>query len=193
MAAITTAVAVGGLALSAAGAYGQYSAGKDASASQQAMIAEQQKQERIRKRAMELDAQRKTMEVIRTQQRARALALTNATAQNAGQGSGLQGGYGQIAGQSGTNLTGINTALQTGRQMFASNMNMTTLQGQYADSQSTRAMWSGIGSMGSSFMGSASTIGNIFAPGASGGGASTSTWLGGNANPYMTSNAAGWA
>lgn len=193
MAAISTAVAAVGLGVSAAGAYGSYSASKDANASQQAMIAAQQEQERLRKRAMELDARRKSMEMLRAQQRARALALTNATAQGASLGSGLQGGYGQIGGQTGFNLSGLESNLLFGRQMFALNQDISGLQGQYADAKSSQATWQGIGNMGTQLMGSASTIGNIFAGGSSGGsGSAPMTWAGGNANPYMRSNAAGW-
>jgi len=40
-------------------------------------------------------------------QRARSLALSTATNQGAQFGTGLQGGYGQISGESGTNMLGI--------------------------------------------------------------------------------------
>ncbi len=74
-----------------------------------------------RGQAMELDARRKSLEVVRNQQRARALALTTATAQGAQGGSGLQGGYGQATGQAGTNLMGIQQNLQIGRNIQAFN------------------------------------------------------------------------
>lgn len=80
---------------------------------QQEMAIQQQ-----RRQAMELDASRKQKEVIRNQQRARSLALTTATAQGASRGSGLQGGYGQISGQSGVNALGIQQNLQIGRNIF---------------------------------------------------------------------------
>src|SRR5258705_1063150 len=57
-----------------------------------------------RRQQMELDANRKQMEVFRNNQRARAQALNNATSSGSQFGSGLQGGYGQISGMSGTNL-----------------------------------------------------------------------------------------
>lgn len=80
--------------------------------------------ERFRMQAMELDARRKGTEVIRNQQRARALALASATAQGAGRGSGLQGGYGQISGQSNVNALGIQQNLDIGRGIFAQNSNI---------------------------------------------------------------------
>lgn len=88
-----------------------------------------------RKQAMELDARRKQLEVIRNQQRYRAVALTNATAQGARQGSGLQGGYGQISGQSGFNLLGIQQNLQIGQNIFGLNSQITGQKQQYADLQ----------------------------------------------------------
>lgn len=193
MAAISTVIAGVGLGLSAAGTFGSFSASKDANAAQQAMIAAQQEQERLRKRAMMLDAKRKSMEMLRAQQRARALALTNATAQGANAGSGLQGGYGQIGGQTGFNLSGLESNVLFGKQMFGINETISGLQGQYADARSSQATWQGIGSLGTQLMGSASTIGNIFGGGASAaGGSAPMTWAGGNANPYMRANAGGW-
>lgn len=71
-----------------------------------------------RRLAMETDARRRQLEVVRNQQRARSVAVTNATAQGASKGSGLQGGYGQIAGQSGVNMLGIQQSLGIGRSIF---------------------------------------------------------------------------
>lgn len=80
------------------------------------------------RKAMELDARRASMEVIRNQQRARAMSLATGVAQG---GSGYVGGssarggaYGQIAGQSGVNLMGIQQNLQIGQDIFAANTNI---------------------------------------------------------------------
>lgn len=88
-----------------------------------------------RQQAMELDARRRSLEVLRNQQRARAVALTNANAQGAARGSGLQGGYGQIAGQSGVNLLGISQNLQIGQNIFGLNNQITDQKQAYADLQ----------------------------------------------------------
>lgn len=71
-----------------------------------------------RQQAMELDARRQSMEVIRTQQRAQAMGLTNATSQGASRGSGVQGGYAQASGQANVNLLGIGQNLAIGRAIF---------------------------------------------------------------------------
>jgi hypothetical protein len=47
--------------------------------------------------------------------------LSNATAQNAAEGSGLSGGTAQIAGQAGSNIQGINQGQSIGLQMFQAN------------------------------------------------------------------------
>lgn len=86
-----------------------------------------------RMEAMELDAKRTQLEIIRNHQRARALGLTSATAQGAQSGSGLQGGYGQVAGQSGVNLLGVQQNLGIGRDMFAINSGISQQRLRYAE------------------------------------------------------------
>ncbi len=71
-----------------------------------------------RHQAMELDAKRQQLEIIRNHQRNRALAATSATAQGALFGSGLQGGYGQLSGVSNTNALGVQQQLNLGNNMF---------------------------------------------------------------------------
>jgi hypothetical protein len=88
-----------------------------------------------RQEAMNLDARRRSMEVIRNQQRYRAMALTNATAQGARQGSGLQGGYGQISGQSGVNLMGVLQNQMIGNDIFGLNSQITGQKQNFADLQ----------------------------------------------------------
>jgi len=77
--------------------------------------------------AMNLDAQRKQLEVVRQAQRARSLALATATAQGANKGgtSALGGAYGQVAGQTNTNLQGIAQNLQIGKNIFGLNAGIT--------------------------------------------------------------------
>ena len=92
--------------------------------------------------AMELSAKPQQLEIIRNQQRARSLGLTTATAQGAAQGSGLQGAYGQISGQTGVNILGVQQNLEVGRNIFDLNrtiserrIDMSNLQRQYARQQ----------------------------------------------------------
>ena len=101
-----------------------------------------QNTENQRRQAMELDARRSQLEVIRNQQRGRALGLASATASGSSRGSGLQGGYGQIQGQSGVNLLGIQQCLEIGRNIFGNNAAITQnnlalgdLENQYAIQQ----------------------------------------------------------
>ena len=98
----------------------------------QQMVATEQQAEAQRKQMMELNARRQSMEVVRNQQRARSLALSNSTSQGAQFGSGVQGGYGQISGQSGTGLLGINQQLGAGENLFAINSQLMGLRQQYA-------------------------------------------------------------
>ncbi len=101
----------------------------------QGLVGQQKNIEATKRQAMEVDARRQQLEIIRNQQRGRALGLTAATSQGASKGSGLQGGYGQISGQSGTNLLGVQQNLQSGRNIFDSNANITDLNSQMADLQ----------------------------------------------------------
>lgn len=85
-----------------------------------------------RMKAMELDARRRTMEVVRNQQRARSLGLVAATSQGAQRGSGLQGAYGQIGGAAGDNLMGIQQNLAIGRAIFGINEGISNQRLAYA-------------------------------------------------------------
>ena len=99
----------------------------------QGIVGEQREIEATKRQAMEVDARRQQLEIIRSQQRGRALGLTTATAQGAGKGSGLQGGYGQVSGQAGVNLLGVQQNLQAGRNIFDSNSSISDFNSQMAD------------------------------------------------------------
>jgi hypothetical protein len=99
----------------------------------QGIVGEQREIEATKRQAMEVDARRQQLEIVRNQQRARALGLTTATAQGASKGSGLQGGYGQISGQTGVNLLGVQQNLQAGRDIFDSNASISNYNSQMAD------------------------------------------------------------
>lgn len=99
----------------------------------QGIVGEQKEIEATKRQAMEVDARRQQLEIIRNQQRGRALGLTTATAQGASRGSGLQGGYGQISGQTGVNLLGVQQNLQAGRNIFDSNAAITDFNSDMAD------------------------------------------------------------
>lgn len=86
------------------------------------------KAEELRMRQMNLEAARERRQVVRQSVIARSEALSNATAQGAQGGSGLQGGFGQIANQQGQNTTAINQGQEIGMGMFAANKQISTGQ-----------------------------------------------------------------
>src|SRR5580765_8302042 len=105
-----------GAATSLVGGYLGYQAGKGEYQAQSNIAEMQQQINKLHVNQMELTGRRNSMEVLRNEQKARSLALSGATNQGAAFGSGLQGGYGQISGQGGTNLLGIAQNLSLGRQ-----------------------------------------------------------------------------
>lgn len=162
MPAITgTVLAVAGIASGGAGAFASISGSRRQAEAQQQEIEAQQKQEALRRKAMELDARRRSVEVLRNQQRARSLALATSTAQGASLGSGLQGGYGQIAGQSNTNLLGISQGLQTGEANFDLNSQISAARMNMASAGAQVALGAGLSSFGSSLMNASSTFNRI--------------------------------
>ena len=89
------------------------------------IITSEQGVEKQKMQAMEIDARRQQMEIIRNQQRGRALTLTTGVAQGGSgfvSGASARGGaYGQISGQTGTNLLGVQQNLEVGRNIFGLN------------------------------------------------------------------------
>lgn len=137
-------MAVGGLILGAVGMglqlYGQSQQTKALQASTQA-----------REQQMELDAMRQRREIARNAQMARSTALANATDQGAAYGSGLQGGYGQIAGQAGTEMQGVNQNTELGERQFAANAS-------YYKASVFTDIGSGLYSLGGSLMNNAGVL-----------------------------------
>lgn len=134
MAAISTAVAVAGLAVGAAGAYVNYRG-------TQQVTRGQQQAENIRQRQVSLDALRRRRQTIRQALSARSLAISTAGSQGALYGSGLSGGLGQITGQETNQVRDLNQNEDLGNQMFAANRTVT--QG-----NNTSQLGSGLTSLG---------------------------------------------
>jgi len=153
--AAATALAVAGIGLGVASFFGGASNAKKQAKIQKQIFAEQQKIEEQKRLGMELDAQRRVIQTIRGAQQARSIALANATAQGAGRGSGLQGGYGQIAGQENTGLQAIGQNLDIGRHISQSNVAISGLNMQLANAKAQESMWSGLGSLGGKLTGAA--------------------------------------
>jgi hypothetical protein len=83
--------------------------------------AAQEKAEKAREQQMNLDMQRKRRETMRQAVLARSTALTNANAQGAQQGSGLQGGLAQITGAEYRNVGGLRQDQALGKEVFEAN------------------------------------------------------------------------
>lgn len=156
--------AVVGAGLSIYGASKQQESSKAYNEAQKKQIELEQKVEAQKRQAMELDARRKSLENIRQIQRMRALALTNATSQGAAQGSGLQGGYGQISGQGGWNALGINQNLQIGENIFDINAQISQQKIAMANAGMLQQQGAAFSSAGSSVMGAAGTLGKLTGP-----------------------------
>lgn len=104
-----------------------------------AIIGLQQQIEGQRMIAMETAARRDQLEIFRQQQRARATGLVAATAQGAQGGSGLQGAYGQISGQTGVNLLGVLQNLEIGRNIFGLNEGISNKRIEHSDLETSLA------------------------------------------------------
>lgn len=152
---------VAGIGLAVAGtAVSMYGASQAAEASQNIARTEQQ-ENKVRQQAMEQDARRRELEIIRQQQRARSQALVNANATGAMYGSGLQGGYGQISGQTGTNINAVISSLLTGRQLFQLDNQISNYKMDLANAQFTSSIGQSLTSLGGSLMRIVPTVSNL--------------------------------
>lgn len=116
---------------------------------------------RQKQQAMELAGRRQQLEIIRNNQRARALAENNATDQGAQFGSGLQGGLAQVTDQSLFNLVGVNSALETGRSIAGYNDKISQDKIRLAQLGGDAASAAGFASLGGSIMKAGPTIGAL--------------------------------
>lgn len=158
---IGAAAGIVGLGLSLFGGSQKAKASAEIAGAQQQIAALEGSQDEVRRKAMELSARRQQMEVLRNQQRARSLALSGATAQGAQFGSGLQGGYGQIGGATNWNLSGIQSSLASGEQMFDLNKRIGGQKQRIAAAGGAAATAGGIASIGSALTGSVGNLGKI--------------------------------
>lgn len=118
-----------------------------------------------RHKAMLLASRRQQLEILRTSQRARAMGLNAAVNQGAQLGSGLQGGFGQIAGQTNTNLLGNFQSLALGEESFGLNSRISANNMQISESQSSQSQDQGMMSLGGSLIQAAPTIGRLLGGG----------------------------
>jgi hypothetical protein len=146
--AAATALAIAGIGAGIAGFIGGSGAAQKEAAIQKQIFAQQQKIEEQKRLGMELDANRRTIQTVRAVQQARSLALSNSTAQGGAKGSGLMGGYSQIAGQGNAGLLAINQNLDIGENISSANQQISGLNMQLAQAKADESMWSGLSSLG---------------------------------------------
>lgn len=114
----------------------------------------QDRMEKLRKAQMELEANRQRRQIIRQAVVARSEALSNATAQGAQAGSGLQGGFAQIGGESGTAVTAVEQNRQLGRPMFDANRALSR-------AQTIQTVGSGVSSLAGALVKNQNEIGRV--------------------------------
>lgn len=112
------------------------------------------KAEAMRANQMKLESARQRREIARRATVARATALSNATNQGAAQGSGLQGGFGQIAGQAGNATLAVNQNERISESIFKFNR-------QQYDGNSMAAFGSGLASLGSTLFNNQDMFGRV--------------------------------
>jgi len=163
MPAISTLIAVAGLAVAAGGAAISYSAAKSQSQANQSAIAAQQEAERQRQLQMNLDAARRKREIIRQSIAARSQALAVTTAQGAAGagGSSLAGAYGSIAGRTGANWLGVDQNQQIGNAIFSAHQDQLGAYQRAAAAGSMVALGQGLGSLGGAMVNNAGTFGKV--------------------------------
>lgn len=146
-----------------------------------AIAGDEAQQDVIRRKAMELDAKRNTIQAVRQAQQARATSIAAATAQGAGfaggfgPSSGYSGGSAQVNSRNNFNLLGINQNLQAGEGMFDLNADiskqrigladvsteMANAQGMVAMGQGMVGQGAGYMSLGGQLVSSAGTFANV--------------------------------
>lgn len=157
----STAVSVVGMGMSLFGGASAAEDAKKAAGIQSNIAGLEGGLEDQRHKAMELTANRNQMEILRTNQRARATATNNAVSQGAQFGSGLQGGLAQVQDQSLFNLAGVNQNLEIGEAQFGINKQITDQKQQLAQVQGQMATDQGLASLGGALTKAGPTIGNI--------------------------------
>lgn len=93
--------------------------------------------ENARERQMELEGIRSQREVMRRTMVARSMANVNAASKGAMQGSGIQGGYGQIQNAGGRQINEIQQNLGIGRDIFSANRDLARAQEKTAEGKAT--------------------------------------------------------
>lgn len=149
------------IGMQAYGAFSGASAAKDKANAEKQIASDEMQQDQVRRSGMELDANRKSMEQLRNNQRMRAMATNSAVNQGAQFGSGLQGGLAGISGQSNTNQLGISQNLSLGENMFDLNAKISQQKMNIADASSKMATAQAWSSMGKALGGSMGPLSSL--------------------------------
>lgn len=139
----------------------QSSGAKQSAEAQQEQVRLEQQVEAQKHQQMALEYRRNSMQLLRNQQRTRAMALQNATAQGAQQGSGLQGGYGQISGDAGNNMLGLNQNFEIGNNIFGLNAQISQQKILQSQAQSTMMTGNAISNLGGSLLKATPSLASI--------------------------------
>lgn len=150
-----------GLATSIIGGMKQTAAAKQEAAAKMQIANLEIDADKQRRQAMELDSSRKSMEVLRNSQRARAISLTASVSSGSQFGSGYAGAQGQISGQSGTNLLSIAQNTQIGENLFDISSQISGQRMKIAQASSDMATGAGISAIGKSISGAQGPLGNL--------------------------------
>lgn len=142
---------VAGLGVQAFSAYEASGYEKNISNASQNISRLQQQQNVVKFAQSQLTGRRNALQEIRNAQVSRSLALASsnqAGAGTTGHSSAYGGAQGQIAGQAGTNLLGINQNLLSGKMMFDLSNRISAEEQIIAQNQSKVSMWQGLGGVG---------------------------------------------
>lgn len=149
---VGAAVSAAGLGMSIFGGMEQSSVAKQQAQVSGDIATQEQGINNQKQQAMELAGRRQQLEITRNNQRARALAENSATNQGAQFGSGLQGGLAQITDQSDFNLVGVNSALETGRNIAGYNNSISQDKIRLAQLGGSASSAAGFASLGGSIL-----------------------------------------
>lgn len=157
-----TIASIIGMGLSAVGSFMGTQASSAASGIHQKIAGLEEDVNQQHRKAMEIDARRRQMDIIRTNQQKQALGMAAATNQGAQFGSGVAGGQAGIAGQSETNLVGVNQSLDIGRSIFGIDSQINEQRKQLASVETSSATASGVSALGSDLFKAAGPLQNLF-------------------------------
>ena len=158
---VAAVTAIAGVGLSAYSSQAQAGVAKQQAASQQQIVSDEQQQAALQQQAMELDARRKQMDILRNQQRARSMATAAAANQGGLFGSGLQGGFGQISGDANNQQLGVAQSLSLGQSNFGITSDISAQRINLAGLGAQSAYYGALGSLGGSLVTSAGAIGKL--------------------------------